>query len=245
MGAKKSKPAATPATPAPPPAAPVIPASQIAALQTYMNQATQAIQCDATCQKNKKLTELKDKFDAAKNKNADIDAAAIEYYNETDDPNDLDKYFGDKALADIAVYRDSFKKANENRDIKQKSLDEMTLHESNVNELLDKYNKENEELQKKLDKLNADTTTKDRKSYYEDQGSQSLDYAYWYLCLFYIVVAITAAIALFVNSSMQIMYKLLICIMFIVYPFVSTYLLSFVISIAQQIYNLLPTNVLL
>ncbi len=113
---------------------------------------------------------------------------------------------------------------------------------SNIYELRDKYKSENDELAAELSKTKSDTVTNDRKAYYEDQGTATLDAYYWYIRAAYIIAFLFAVALLFNNPAIDIKQKFGYTLAFLVYPFIASYLGYFVIKVHDAI---LPNNVLL
>ena len=90
-----------------------------------------------------------------------------------------------------------------------------------------------------------DVLTNERKTYYQDQGIDSLNFFYSYIFLIvYIIFIICFGIFSFIfPSDIKWYIRLIILISFIILPFVSTKLLSMVIWFFYKIYEVLPRNV--
>jgi hypothetical protein len=124
------------------------------------------------------------------------------------------------------------------------SYEALLLNYKNVVELYKKYIKENKELIKELKSDSSDIITNDRKTYYEDQGVESLNFYYYYILLtiYAIVVVCFAVFAFGYPSPMNIIVKIVIFVLLIILPFISTKILSFIIETLHTIYNMLPKS---
>ena len=121
----------------------------------------------------------------------------------------------------------------------------MLINFKNVVELFLKYKKENKELFKELKEESNDVLTNERKTYYEDQQIDTLKFYYFYfiLTIYIIVVLCFGIFSLMYSSQSSFLKKLAIFIGLIFLPFISTYILGFIISIFYKIYNIIPKNV--
>lgn len=138
-----------------------------------------------------------------------------------------------------------FKEILENKyDNIDKQIDEHTKVEANHNDLQDllrQYNNENEKIQNELKNKNSDILTNERKTYYTEQENNTLDSYYYYLLFVYFVVLILALIMRYVNGTMNTR-VLLTGAIFVLVPFISTYILQAVIRMLYMIYAFLPIN---
>ena len=124
------------------------------------------------------------------------------------------------------------------------SYNSLLINYSNIVDLYKTYLEENLELTKQLMDNSNDVVTNERKTYYEDQGSDNLSFIYFYILIpIYIIVVICfAVLSLAYPSQTNIKVKIVMILFFIILPFISSKILSFVISIIYYIYNLLPKN---
>jgi enamine deaminase RidA (YjgF/YER057c/UK114 family) len=124
------------------------------------------------------------------------------------------------------------------------SYDALLINYKNVLELYKKYLKENKYLIKKLKTDYSDVITNDRKTYYEDQGVDNLNFYYYYILLIiYIIVFICFGVFAFgYPSPMGIPVKIAILAGLFILPFISTMILNLIIETLHKIYNLLPKN---
>ena len=102
---------------------------------------------------------------------------------------------------------------------------------------------ENTELEKELKDTVSDILTNDRKTFYEDQGIENLNYYYSFIRTIYIIVAIGFSISLFfVANQFSFFKKIGIILLLSLYPFISTRLLSWIIQLYYVVVNALPKN---
>jgi len=120
----------------------------------------------------------------------------------------------------------------------------LLINYKNVLELYKKYLKENKYLMKKLKTDFSDVVTNDRKSYYEDQGLETLNFYYYYILLIiYIIVFICFGVFAFgYPSPMGISAKIAILVVLFILPFIATMILRFIIETLHKMYDLLPKN---
>ena len=112
----------------------------------------------------------------------------------------------------------------------------------NILELYKTYKEENDKLTKQLKDNASDVLTNERKTYYENQGIDSLKFVYYYVLLFlYVICVIIYAFnALLYTSQINWKIRLSIFILLLLLPFASPYLLTFCINIIYKIFELLP-----
>jgi hypothetical protein len=124
------------------------------------------------------------------------------------------------------------------------SYSALLINYKNVLELYKKYLNENKYLIKKIKTDYSDVVTNDRKTYYEDQGVDSLNFYYYYILLIiYIIVFICFGVFAFgYPSPMGIPAKIFILVILFILPFVATLILSFIIETLHKIYDILPKN---
>jgi hypothetical protein len=108
-----------------------------------------------------------------------------------------------------------------------------------------KYKKENLELSKEFKNSSSDVLTNERKTYYENQGIDSLSFVYYYvLFIIYVIFVIGYLItAIFYQSQINWKYRVLYFILLFILPFISTWILGKLVMMIYSIYGLLPTNV--
>jgi hypothetical protein len=220
---------------------------------TMIDQATEAITCDSNCQKQRTIDDLKQKylnaqtnlatapnqFETAKKNYVVYSLGQTSYDDQVD--NDLTK----KATELASFYAENFNKESQNVLTDTQTYSGLLANLRNVFDLYVKYKKENVELQKKIKEESNDILTNERKTYYQDEGIENLKFVYYYFLLsIYVICLILFAIFNFVYPS-QISWKirLVIFIVLLLLPFVSTWLLGKIVVMIYNIYHVLPTNV--
>ena len=144
----------------------------------------------------------------------------------------------------ILEIMNNFKEAVTKIKISIDSYGALLINYKNVLDLYIKYLKENIELTKKLKSGYSNVITNDRKTYYEDQGIENLNFIYFYiLMIIYIIVIICYCVFAFLfKSNMSNIAKIVIFVIFLILPFISTKLLQLFISICERVYHMLPKN---
>jgi hypothetical protein len=138
---------------------------------------------------------------------------------------------------------------NFNEEIKEINLEIDTykgllINLKNVIELYLNYKKENRELEQELKDETSDVLTNERKTYYEDQGIDSLKYYYYILLVIYVIFVLGFGLSSFMYPSIFTWkIKLVLFIIFLAFPFISTWILSTFIYLIYKLYDLLPKNV--
>ena len=220
---------------------------------SFISQATQTISCGTECQKQKTAEQLKQTYlnsqtnlDNAPN---EVQVAQKNYVTFTQGEqayNDLNnQQLEEKAKLITSEFQTKF---NAEADSVQKSIQTYSglyINLSNVYDLYNYYKKQNDELFSELKDESSDTLTNERKTYYEDQGIDSLNFWYYYILLvIYIIVAVCfGALSFIYPSTINWKYRIAIMVGLIILPFISTYLLDFALMIIYYVYSLLPTNV--
>ena len=222
-------------------------------LNSFIEQASQLITCDSECQKNKASNELKHKYLAAKDnlvtapiqvqvaqKNYVIFANGELAYNELheEELKQKAKLISEKFVTNFEDKISDIKTKNE-------IYTGVLVNFKNVVDLYKKYKKENITLFKELKDNTSDILTNERKTYYEDQGIERLDFFYRYIFfIVYIIFVIGFIILSFIYpSTVNWKTKLGITIGLIILPFISTWILAFIIRIIYNIYDMIPKNI--
>lgn len=227
--------------------------TQLNKFNAFIKQASDAIMCNTDCQRKRDSEKLKQKYIDSKMNLASasnqVQVSEKNYvtftegqpaYNEL-----LDKRFSEKADKISEKFQENF---DEETGIVYTQIDtyaSLLINFKNVFDLFLKYKKENKELFKELKEESNDVLTNERKTYYEDQQIDTLKFYYFYfLFILYIIVVLCFGIfSLMYPSQSSFLKKLAIFIGLIFLPFISTYILGFIISIFYKIYNILPKNV--
>lgn len=110
-------------------------------------------------------------------------------------------------------------------------------------ELYTKYDDENERYDTNSKNEFTDILKNERKTYYEDQGIDSLHSYYYWLLAGYIITIIGVVVSMLgFPSDWSIMQKIVVVMGLIMLPFGSSYIMGVIIRLLHGAYNLLPKN---
>ena len=220
---------------------------------SLMSQASQVMSCDSECQRKKTTNELKQKLLIAESNLAtapqQVSSSMKDYmlftagkpaYNDY-----LDKTLEVKAQQIAYEFNTNFRENYHKIISNIKIYEGLLVNFKNVVELYKKYKLENIQLIKELKDNTSDILTNERKTYYQDQGIDTLKFFYsYFLITIYVIFVIGFGLFNFVfPSKFHLNVRLGILIFLIILPFICTGILAFVISIIYKIYSFLPKNV--
>ena len=110
-------------------------------------------------------------------------------------------------------------------------------------DLYTKYDNENDDYNTNTKKEFSAMLKNERKTYYEDQGIDSLHSYYYWLLAVYILTVIVCAVSFFIfPSDWSLMKKILVLLVLVLLPFGSSYIMTVIIRLLHGAYNLLPKN---
>lgn len=220
-------------------------------INSLIKQSTDALTCGPTCQKTRKADSLQQAY---LNAQANVETAPFQlqeakeqYYTYTQGAAGYNAVQRTAATEQAAIARESATKTFQNGVDAATDLtttyNSLSITHQNAFELYKKYLEENAELQDEINEINTDTVTNDRKTYYESQGYDKLKSWYKLFAWIYLFLLIIYVIGLFLaGSGYSFIAKFGILISLILYPFVINYVVMFVYSGMQRVYNLLPKN---
>jgi hypothetical protein len=224
-------------------------------LNDFIQSAKSTLLCDSACQKRKQSEQLKQDYlnavtnlKTAKNQ---LDTSEKNYITFTQGASGYSQAQNNKYSENANKIVSSFKTNFDNQvtQIQNKitTYSGLLNNYNNVYELYARHTDENKELKSELNNSHSDVNTNDRKTYYENQEIERLNYIYKYvLWPIYILTVVVYCIAAFLYSSaFNWKIRLAIAVFLIVLPFVSTFLLSLLVKGAYMIYGVLPKNVYL
>ena len=217
-----------------------------------VSQASDTIMCNSDCQQQRESDKLKQIFLTAQTKilsaPSELQIAEKNYVTFTQgEPayNEMqEKEFRYKAklIADETTqkFNDEATKIKTQID----TYNGLFLNYTNVVDLYEKYKIENVELFKELKDETNDVLTNERKTYYEDQQIDSLKFYYYYFLLtVYIICVMSFGIfSLMYPSQSTTTIKIVIFLLLLILPFISTFILGIIIYLIYELYNLLPKN---
>jgi len=220
---------------------------------SFLSKAADTIACGSECQKQRTAEQLKKDYLNSQTNLASasnqVHVAQQKYITFTQGQqayNDLNtQQLTQQSEGESTNFLNNF---NKEADAIQLSIDTYSglyVNLLNVHDLYIKYKNENDKLFKGLKDETSDTLTNARKTYYEDEGIDSLKFWYYYVLLtIYVIFALGFAILSFIHSShLNWKYRLAILVGLIALPFISTYLLNLVLVMLTYLYEFLPKNV--
>lgn len=218
----------------------------------FINNANNALSCDADCQDKKKRNELKKKYLEAKTnlltapvqvetsyKNYLTYAKGDDAYNEYQE-----KELQEKAKMVVSTFKSNFSDGIEQAKESYDTYSGLLLNFAHVVELYEKLVKENKELTLEVKNKTSDVLTNDRKTYYEDQSIDNLSFYHNIIMVIYIIFLIGFAVSIFVFPSASSRKSLLgILVFFIIYPFICVRIFKFFYYIKDTIMGIFPKDV--
>jgi hypothetical protein len=217
-----------------------------------LEQARLAVTCDSECQHRKKSQELKDKYLAAKahlsSGPTDVSVAEKKYVMFTQGQSGYNKHVSNTLHAKSEKVSELFLKKF-NKDTKNISSGVSTYHSlfinyTNVLDLYKKYKSENIILEKHVKNESSDILTNERKTFYEDQGINTLDLYYYIMTIVYIITIVGFGISIiFAPSAFSLKAKCGILVGLIILPFISSRIVNLIVRGAHKIYDTMPKNI--
>jgi hypothetical protein len=220
-----------------------------------ISQASESLLCNSECQKNKQEELLKQKYLKSKTniatasnqeniaeKNYIIFTKGENAYNDF-----LDNKLQEKANLISKNFLDNFNEEVKKIKSQVSSYNGILINFRNIVDLYLNYKKENIELYKELKEETNDVLTNERKTYYEDQNIDRLKnfYSYFFIIIYIIFVFCFVIFSFIYPSTYSWQNRLVLFIIFIILPFVSTWIVGKIIYFLYEIYDLLPKNVYL
>lgn len=158
-------------------------------LNQTLEQIAQANACDTNCQRNLKITELKNTFEQAKsmknNAGENLRNARKNYYTYafgekyyTEEEQKILEKTAENHIKKIKETHNTLKKQIKEEEAEKKEND-IALH--NMHELLNKYNISNEEILDNVDDQERVLETSQRKVYYTNKRLDFVNSIYWYI----------------------------------------------------------------
>ena len=219
----------------------------------FLEKAKQTVMCDSNCQRQKTEEELKQKYLASETNlasaNNQVDIAQKNYLTFTQGElsygNTKESDLHKKAQLIIGTFNQNFQNESKQINFQIDTYKGLVVNFKNVVELYLTYKKENIELIKDLKNNSSDVLTNERKTYYENQGIETLNFYYYYILLliYFIFILGYIATAMFYQSQLNWKIRFGILLLLVALPFISPWILAFVISLIYKIYELLPKNI--
>jgi hypothetical protein len=219
---------------------------------SIISQSSDALACGPDCQKTRRTEQLKQQYlDAQTNtKYAPVkeENAAKDYYTYTQGTAGYNKYHKDQltSQANSVVQKTtkSFSEAIDSAKNLTNTYESLYSSYTNAFELYKKYLTENLEIENSINSVSTDRVTNDRKSFYEGQGIDKLNSWHTIFKWIYIILLILFFFRLiFSYSNYRFSTKILLLVLFIIYPFVIEYFFMVLYKGIITIYKFLPENV--
>lgn len=220
---------------------------------SFIELANNTISCNSDCQKNNTLQQLKDKLEQAESNlllaDPQFEIAKKNYYTYVSGQSGYNEIIQKELSEKVETFEKTFQDNYDSEIAKIKmelgSLNGILVNYRNVVDLYEQYKKENENLFHQLKEETNDILTNDRKTFYENQQIDGLNTVYYYiLWIIYIIIVICFAIFTFVYPSrFRFVSKIFFLILFLILPFISTFLLRKIIQLFYWLFGLLPKNV--
>ena len=155
----------------------------------------------------------------------------------------LDKELNKQAEKKVSNYQDNFKREKDKIKLSINNLQSICINYTNINDLYEKYKKENTILETNLKKKSADIITNERKSYYENEGISSQQNTYnVFIFIYFMTVLIFLLAIIFVNSSVKLYKKILTLFILIIYPFVIIFIFESLKNSINRLKDYLPST---
>jgi hypothetical protein len=219
----------------------------------FIDSATQAITCGSECQKEKATQQLKDKYLNAQSNlvlaEPQYQTAKQNYYTSVSGQNGynemLEKELNEKADIIVDNFKESFSSELNKTNVQLDSYNSLLINYRNVVELFKQYLTDNNKLKKQLKDDSNDVLTNERKTFYEDQQIDSLNKYYHYIILVIYIISVVCFVifSLIYPTQTSLKVRLLLTVMFIILPFISSWLLGYIVYILYWLFGLLPKNV--
>lgn len=220
---------------------------------SFLNNATQAISCNSECQRNKAAENLKDKYLTAKSNlhlaQPQYELAKQKYYTYVDGQsgyNDMiEKELQKKADLVNEKFKENYRLEKDKIKSQLQTYDGVLINFRNIVDLYEQYKKENIKLFKELKDETNDVLTNERKTYYEDQenGYLNLYYYYFLLVIYCLIVICFLIFSIIYPSAINWKIRAFLGLIFVILPFISTWILGKIIYLLYWLFDLLPKNV--
>jgi hypothetical protein len=218
----------------------------------FLDNANQVLACDSKCQEQKKKNELKKKYLEAKTNlltaPTQVETSYKNYLTYSKGDTAYNEYreneLQNKAEIIITTFKTNFSDGIEKAKESYDTYSGLLLNFSHIVELYTKLVKENAMLTLALKDKTSDVLTNDRKTYYEDQSIDNLNFYHKIILVIYIIFLIGFAVSIFVFPSASSRKSLLaILVFFIIYPFICVRIFQFLYYIKDTIMGVLPKDV--
>jgi hypothetical protein len=225
------------------------PEDAITQMNQLIQQSTQALMCGPDCQKQKKISELKQNYlnaqTNAESASSTLSTAQQEYYTYTQGPAGYNKIIDSELEVKANKIADvMFAKYNESISTTTRLTDTSSNLTNNYHHILELYNEyvhKNKILKDKIRTTKSDIATDDRQTYYETQNLTSI--TQWYSIFKWIyIICLVAFILISLIKRKPLVKSVIIFIMLCLYPFIIGPIVLFIISIVKKIGGFIPAT---
>ena len=222
-------------------------------LNTVIQQANKQTNCGPDCLREKKIEDLKGKYNQAKNnlqngpenlaearKNYFTYAFGNKYFNDFNE-----KEFTRKS--NLIVKKLKEEHANNIKEIDDllNNYNGLYISKQNTDDLINKYQTENQELENQSDDFIKKSETNDRRVFYENQEISKLKkYKYILSVIYWVVFALLIVIIIY-NRYYSNLKLLGVIVLFFIFPHSFNLIFNLISRIGRFIYKRLPRNVFL
>jgi len=216
-----------------------------------LQEASNSIMCGPECQQNKEKSKLYQNYLDAKttmiNAPQMVDETAKKYYMYSEGPIGYNNYINQNLEQKLSIinkeiiakFKDNLNKANSNLELYKG----ISVNYAYVLELYEYYLKDNKKLETRYKNKTADTLTNDRKTYYENQGIESLNYYYKLVLFIYFGVSFFLFWLLYLNIGVSRLKKIVIVLCVILYPICAIPIIRLILWFYHNLITLLPKNI--
>lgn len=144
---------------------------------------------------------------------------------------------------DVAARQKAFDDVAKNANVLMRAYDSRLSVATNLLDSYKNYVNENNDLKKQLKKMGGDIDTNDRKTYYEDEAIDSLNFYYsWMISVYFLLISVFAICWVLFPSLYSNTVKGLLLLFFVIYPLFSTRILKYIFYLYNQFLELLPNK---
>jgi len=222
-----------------------------AQFNSLLKQSQKAMTCGPDCQKIETAQTLKQAYlDAQANVETapkQLEDAAKSYYTFTGGvagyEDYLNKFVESQANTIIDIMQKSFADNLSTAKTIVNNYQAQIINANHAKQLYQKYLDENSILEQELKDNSYDVFTNDRKTYYEDQGIDNLNW--WYKLFFrlFVILIIAYIILFFISSSnFSLFFRIIILACLIAFPYAAFPIYRYLQSVYYVITSKLPQN---
>jgi ABC-type multidrug transport system fused ATPase/permease subunit len=220
---------------------------------SFIEQARDKLLCDANCQKERQTQDLEAIYLQAQsnlyNAPSQLQEARKNYFISSKGEAVYEEMQEEILEKRISVLKEELETRNI-EEVRQLKIDidiyaNLYTNYRNMVDLYVKYVTENAKYKKELTEKESEITTNDRKTYYENQGIETLQfiYSYFFLFIYGIFLVIYIFLAIFYIRNGSLLKRVALFVSFLFLPSLSVYIISSIMWIFHLLYSFLPKNV--